>query len=310
MQWLNYHHLLYFYVLAREGRLADAAKLLRLSPQTVLSQIRALEDHLSVKLFEKRGRKLVPSERGRQVYRLAEDIFALGQKVVRLCEGDSVDTMLPLRIGASDAVPKLLVRHVLTRLWAQYPSLRIQVREGTFTRLVSELAIGDHDCILTDGPAVPDPTNRRLHSHALGRSPLSFYAAPATARALQQAFPRSLAEIPLVLPMESSVMRRTLNAWFDRQGIEPFIVAETEDSALLKVLGSRPGNAFPAPRAIAPAIEEEFGAHILGDCRGLSVEYFFVHRDADLPHPAVASLIAMAPLREVFRKELRQRRSA
>lgn len=297
MDWLNYHHLLYFYLVAREGRLAKAAEILRLSPQAVLGQIRVLEERLGVELFVKQGRRLVPSEAGRRIYRLAEGIYDLGHQVVQVAAGENESVLLPLRMGVSDSIPKLVVRHLLETIWRDHPGLRIVVLEGDFARLLSELQLGDHDVVLTDGPSVPDPAHQPTNNYSVLRSDISFYATPSVAENARQAFPRSLDEMPLILPSARSLVRRLVNTWFQRHEIEPLVLVETDDSALMKVLGSDSQCAFPAPKAIESFVKKQFGAVRLGDLTGVEVEYFLVSKARETSHPALNALIEHLPLR-------------
>ncbi len=82
MEWLNYHHLLYFWTVAREGSIAKARTSLRLAPSTISLQIRALEEALDEKLFERKGRRLVLTEIGTTVFEYADEIFGLGQELM------------------------------------------------------------------------------------------------------------------------------------------------------------------------------------------------------------------------------------
>ncbi|HEU5075742.1 MAG TPA: LysR family transcriptional regulator, partial [Polyangiaceae bacterium] len=112
MDWLNYHHLLYFWVVAREGSLVAAGKVLRLSHPTLSAQIRALEQELGEKLFMKAGRNLALTETGKLVYRYAEEIFTLGREMVDTVKGRAGQA-LQLDVGVADVVPKLVVKRLL-----------------------------------------------------------------------------------------------------------------------------------------------------------------------------------------------------
>lgn len=302
MEWLNYHHLLYFYVLGREGRLAQAAKVLKLSPQAVLGQVRTLESALGVPLLEKQGRRLVMSSTGRRIHRIADDIFALGQKVLAVAQGAEEGPVLPLRIGASDAVPKLLVRRLLQAVWHSFPELGVVVHEGPYGRLVAELQLGDHDVILTDGPVLETPGGAQIHNHTLSASPLALFAPRRLARGARAKFPACLSDLPLVVPTENSMARRTLNAWLSRRRIEPRVLAETEDSALLKLIGSTSEAAFLAPLSIEQSIREQFDALPIGEIPGAKVEYCVATRGASATeHPAIETLVAALPLKDEHR---------
>ena len=109
MDWLNYHHLLYFWTVAREGRIARAGEKLRLAQPTISGQIRALEESFGQKLFAREGRGLVLTEFGRMVFRYADEIFAIGKELTEAVKGRPAGRPVRFAVGISQVVPKLVV---------------------------------------------------------------------------------------------------------------------------------------------------------------------------------------------------------
>src|SRR5690348_11653999 len=113
MEWLNYHHLLYFWVVAHEGSIAAATRKLNLTQPTISAQLRLLEESLGEKLFEKSGRSLVLTEPGRIALRYADEIFALGRELRDTLRDRPTERAVRVQVGIADVVPKLVAYRVL-----------------------------------------------------------------------------------------------------------------------------------------------------------------------------------------------------
>lgn len=308
MDALNYHHVLYFRAVAREGGLVAAAKALRLSHPTLSAQIHALEDRLGEKLFSKAGRKLVLTEAGRLALRYADDIFGLGQELVEAVQGRDTDKPLRVDVGIVDVLPKLLVNRLLKPALDLPQPVRLICHEGAFERLLAELAQHNLDIIIADSP-VPSGSSVRAHHHLLGESGVGLFATPSLAKAYRDGFPRSLDGAPMLLPTESLILRRSLNAWLDRHGIRPRIVAEFDDSALLKVFGADGIGIFPAPEAITDELLTRYQAEHLGSADGVVERFYAISAERRIKHPAVMA-ISQAAQSEVFTAQAARPRKA
>jgi LysR family transcriptional activator of nhaA len=298
MESLNYHHLHYFWVVAREGGLVAAAKSLRLSHPTLSAQIHALEERLGEKLFTKVGRKLVLTDVGRVTLRYADEIFTLGRDLVDAVAGRNPDKLLSLDVGIVDVLPKLVVRRLLKPALDLVQPVRLVCHEGDFERLLGALAQHDLDIVIADSP-VPSGSVVRAHNHLLGESTVGFFAAPSLARAFRAGFPGSLDGAPMLLPTQGVTLRRSLNQWFDRHGVRPHIVAEIQDSALLKVFGADGLGVFPAPKAVSEELRVRYQAACLGDADGVVERFYAISAERRIKHPAVVA-IAQAARIEVF----------
>lgn len=298
MEWINYHHLLYFWVVAREGGLVPAGKVLRLSHPTLSAQIHSLEDQLGEKLFTKVGRKLALTEVGRVVFRYADEIFTLGREMVDTVKGRSTGQPLRLDVGVADAVPKLVVRRLLQPALNLPEPVRLVCHEEPYEKLLADLALHSLDIVISDSP-VPPGSRVRAFNHLLGETGVSFFGTKALVNKYQRGFPGSLTGAPVLLPLEHLTLRRALDQWFDRHHIEPRVVAEFEDSALLKVFGGDGVGLFPAPTVVQDEVMAQYGVHRLGRIDEVRERFYAISVERRLKHPAVVA-ISDAARHELF----------
>jgi LysR family transcriptional activator of nhaA len=293
VEWLNYHHLLYFWLVAREGGLAPAAARLRLAHQTVSGQIHALERALGEKLFERQGRRLALTELGRVAYRYADEIFALGAELQETLRGRPSGRPLRLVVGVADVVPKLIARALLLPALQLAEPVRLVCREDKPERLFAALALHELDVVLSDAPVAPN-AGVRAFSHLLGECAVSLFAAPRSAARLRRDFPRSLDGAPFLLPTENTALRRALEGWFDARGIRPRVVAECEDSALLKAFAPGSEAVFAAPEAIAAEVERQYRVRRIATLPELRERFYAITVERRLRHPGVVAISASA----------------
>jgi LysR family transcriptional activator of nhaA len=293
MAWLNYHHLLYFWVVAREGSIVRACEVLHLAQPTVSAQITRLERSLGAKLFQRVGRNLQLTDTGRTAYRYAEEIFSLGAELTDVLQGRPTGQPLRLTVGIPDVLPKLIVYRLLRPAFLLPEPVRLVCREGKFEELVASLATHELDLVLSD-TAVTPLIRVKAFSHLLGQCGVSFFAPPKMARRLRQGFPLSLDDAPMLLPTEATTLRRLLDQWFEEQRLHPHIVAEFQDSALLKVFGQEGLGSFPAPAAIRKEIERQYRVKHVGTISELQERYYAISVERRLKHPAVVAISAAA----------------
>jgi LysR family transcriptional activator of nhaA len=293
MEWLNYHHLLYFWIVAREGGLVPAGKVLRLSHPTLSAQIHALEDRLAEKLLVKEGRKLVLTEMGRTVYRYAEEIFTTGRELMEAVKGRAKGQPLRLDVGAADSVSKLIVRRLLEPALALAEPVRLLCHEDSHENLLVRLASHELDLVIADAP-VPPGSRVRAFSHLLGETSVSLFGTKNLARTYRRGFPKSLDNAPMLLPLENLTLRRALDQWFSHLGIKPRVVAEFEDGALLQVFGHDGVGIFPAPTVIEKQVTRQDGVVPLGLAEGVRERYYAISVERRLKHPAIVAITESA----------------
>lgn len=296
MDWLNYHHLLYFWTVVTEGSVVRAARKLRLAQPTVSGQVKLLEDALGERLFQRTGRTLVLTEMGRLVFRYADDIFALGRELQDAVKGRKAPQRLV--VGVADVVPKLIARRLLAPALDVSGSLRIVVREDTSEKLLAALALFELDVVLSDAP-VPPNARVKAFSHALGECGVSFFAAAKDAARLKRGFPRTLDGLAFLLPAAGTAIRRDLERWFDVNGLNPAIVGEFDDSALLKTFGEAGLGVFAAPSVIDADVTRQYRVRVIGRTEDVRERFYAISIERRLTHPAVVA-ITEAARRKVF----------
>jgi LysR family transcriptional regulator, transcriptional activator of nhaA len=290
---LNYQHLLYFWSVVRTGSLMRASEELALSPPTISSQLRTLEERLGEKLLAKSGRRLVPTEMGRLVYGYADEIFSLGRDLLEAIEQRPTSRPLRLVVGIDDVVPKEIAYRILKPALLERPSLRLVCREGTLERLVADLAVHEIDVVLSDAPLAPQH-NVRAYNHSLGSWATVWMATPALARALKRGFPGSLNGVPVLLPTDDTAIRRKLDQWLQHHQIYPAMLGEFEDYALLREF-ARSGHGFaPVPSLLEEQFRHEYGLVRIGAAEGVQGEFFAISVERRIRNPAVAAMIAGA----------------
>lgn len=284
--WLNYHHLLYFWTVAKEGSIAAASKRLRLAQPTISTQIKTLEEQLGVVLFDRSGRTLELTEVGHHAFRYADSIFALGREMVDSLQlGGLVDQ--PLRVGLTQAIPKLVAYRVL-RPALDNDAANIICTEDRLSRLLTRLASHDLDVVISDAPVGPD-AGINAHSQLLGSSPVSFFAAPAMAKKLGRNFPSSLNDARLLLPLHS-MLRMEINQWLQAEQLQPHIVGEFDDSAMIKMFGQSGLGAFVAPSVIETEIVQQYQVQVFGRTDAINESFYAISVDRRISHPGVLAI--------------------
>ena len=293
MEWLNYHHLFYFWTVAREGTVSAASKQLRLAQPTVSGQLKELERALGSQLFHRRGNRLVLTDTGSHVFRYANEIFSLGRQLQESLAGQGDRRGTRLVVGISDVVPKIIAHRLLEPALRSDESLRIVCYEDRHERLLAELALYELDAVISDSSVGPR-SNIRGYSHLLGESGTSLFAKPKLAERLRKNFPASLEGVPLLVPMEQTSLRRSLQKWFELQGVRPRVRAEFQDSALLMVLGRAGEGVFAGPTVIEQEIKEQHRVAVVAELEGVRERFYAITVDRKISHPAVRAITEAA----------------
>jgi LysR family transcriptional activator of nhaA len=295
---LNYHHLLYFWTVAREGGISRAAEKLRLSQPAVSAQVKALEAALGERLFQRQGRTLVLTDVGRMVDRYATEIFTTANEMLETLKGRPSGGALRLAVGVANAVPKLVVYRLLLPAIEGAAPAQITCSEGDPEQLLAQLATHALDVVISDTPAAPR-VRVRVFNHLLGESGTTFFAGRALARRLRPRFPRSLDGAPMLLPTINTSVRRALEQWFESEGVRPRVAAEFEDLALLMTFGEGRRALFAAPTAIEEEVLRSHRVAVVGRTAAVRERYYAISVERRLTHAAVAAITSAART-EVF----------
>ena len=302
---INYKHLHYFWVVAKEGGIARASERLHLTPQTISGQLSLLEDNLGEALFNRVGRNLEMTETGRLVLSYADEIFSLGGELEEMVSNLPSGRRMVFKVGVSDVVPKSIAYRLLAPSLQLPEPVRIVCREGAINSLLGELALHKVDLVIADGP-IPSNVNVRGFNHPLGDCGVSFFAEPKLARTLGKDFPQNLNGAPLLLPGEVTVVRNRLVQWFNGLHLHPRIVGEFDDSALMKAFGQGGAGVFIAPTPIAKEVEKQYGVVSIGQTDEVREQFYAISVERKISHPAVSAITEAA--REWLFTELPEKR--
>jgi len=292
MEWLNYHHLHYFWVVSRTGSIARASQELRLSQPTISNQLKTLEASLGHPLLERRGRGLVLTDVGRTVQRYADEIFRTGRELQQALKGVPTGERIPFAVGVADVIPKLVAERMLQAAVDGVKDLRLVCREGPLPALLASLALHELDVVLSDSPA-PEAVRVRAFGHLLAECGVVFLAAPRLAH-LRKGFPGSLTGAPVLLPAAGTALRQGLESWFAEREVEPVVAGEFDDGALLKAFGARGMGVFPAPAMIEKEVCAQYGVTVVGRAEELRERFYALTVERRLRHPAAVAIAGAA----------------
>ncbi len=242
MSRLNYHHLHYFWAVAKEGNLTRAAAQLHVSQSALSTQIKQLEDQLGQTLFRRVGRALQLTEAGRVALTYADTIFDTGNELTSLMrDGKRSSSATPgtkrerqmLRIGAVATLSRNFQENFIKPLLA-LPDVTLVLQSGSLDELLTRLSIHGIDLVLS---------NRRVHSddnhpwrcRRIARQPVSLVGKKRS-RGKTFRFPEELADVPLLLPSRDSDIRAGFDLLCDQLGIQCHVRAEVDDMAMLRLL--------------------------------------------------------------------------
>jgi LysR family transcriptional activator of nhaA len=293
MDWLNYHHLLYFWVVTREGTIARACDQLHLTQPAISKQLRQLEHSVGEKLFKRVGRNLALTETGQLVFRYADEIFSLGQELTEALKGKPARSRARLLVGIAGVVPKLIAYRLLEPVLHLPEPVQLICDERGLVDLLAELAQHRLDVVLSDSPLSP-AVNVRAYNHLLGECGVSILGSSSLARKFRRGFPQSLDDAPFLLPTQKSMLRRSLDQWFDSQGIRPDVWGEFDDSALLKVFGQTGQGLFPVPSAVEKETCRQYHAQPVGRLDAVRERFYAISVERRLKHPAVKAITEAA----------------
>jgi LysR family transcriptional activator of nhaA len=298
MEWLNYHHLQYFWTVAKEGSVTRAAEVLNLTQPTLSAQIRSLEGTLGGRLFARAGRGLVMTDLGRLTYGYADEIFGLGRELLGAAQGRSGREPRRFAVGVSDALSKSMVYQLLRPALALAEPVRLVCIEEGFDAHIRMLLRHELDLVLSDAP-LGAHAGPRAYNHLLGEAEVKFFGTPELIARFPGGLPATLQGAPIVVPPADVAVRRALDHWFTREDIRPQVVAEVADRALLLMFGAEGSGFVPLPAILTQSLAARFGLFPVGTIPGLKERIYAISVERRLKHAAVLA-IQEAAVREVF----------
>jgi LysR family transcriptional activator of nhaA len=286
---LNYKHLHYFWMVAKHGGLSKASELLYISPQSISSQLKQLEESIGEVLFRRAGRSLELTEVGRMVYEHADRAFSAGEELRLALQDKSGSRQARFRVAVSNVVGRSLAYKILRPAFQMQDAPRLVCKEGRLADLLADLAVGRLELVISDR-AIDSSMNVRSFNHLLGECGVEFLAAPSLARVLRKRFPYSLDGAPALLHGEDSAMRARCLRWFDQKQIRPRVVAEFDDTALLKAFAQEAAGFMAAPRTVVPEICAMHGLERVGGTDEIIDQVYGISTERRITHPAVVAI--------------------
>lgn len=290
MQGFNYKHLHYFWVIAKAGGVAKAGERLHVTPQAISTQMRQLERDVGQPLWRRAGRKLELTDTGHLVLEYADRLFTIGEELRsalgRRREGAGGGL---LRVGLLDSVVKVVAWRLIEPVLGQEQPPRLQLREGRMGELLALLAIHELDVVISDRP-MPGSLHVRGYNHLLLDCGVTFLARAALARPLLRGFPYSLAQAPMLLPGGDSALRAQLTRWFERIDVQPHVVADFDDTALMKTFGQGGVGVFPMPSIVAEETAAQFRVVPIGRTDDVRHQVYAVTTERQIRNPAVVTI--------------------
>ena len=296
--WLNYHHLMYFWTVAKEGSVTRACERLHLAQPTISGQIKKLEAALDEQLFERVGRELVLTDVGQTVFRYADEIFSIGKELQDTLKGLPSGRPMRLKVGIPEVLPKLIAFRLLEPALRLEDKVQIVCREGSLQDMLTKLVTHDLDVVFSDSP-VGSMTSIRAFNHSLGECGIGIFGTARQCRSVERKLPESLNGAPFFLPAENTALRRSVDTWIDELEINPDVIGEIDDTALLKVFAEAGLGFIPAPLAIRAEIEKQYGLRLLLEIPDAIEHFYAITVERRLSHPAVVA-ISQAAKRELF----------
>jgi LysR family transcriptional activator of nhaA len=289
MEWLNFHHLRYFWMVARKGGVRKAAEELHVSQPSISAQLKLLEESLGQKLFRRSGRNLVLTEVGQLVLNYADEIFSAGRELMNAVKQRPGKHPVRLNIGLTDAFPKLIAWRILQAAFRADEPVHVVCREGEIGPLVNHLQAHRLDIVLADEPA-SSTLKAKTFNHALGDSGITFCAVPALAAKLRRNFPESLNGAPALLPATNMGMRAALETWFDTNGIRPRLIGEFEDSALMEVC-SAGGRGFTVVHSVVDRTAlKHYDLRVIAKVKECRSQFYAITAERRVKHPAAVAI--------------------
>lgn len=290
---LNYNHLYYFYAVATQGSITKASSVLNLTPQTISGQITSFESQIGVELFIRKNKQFHLSEMGQLIFSYAEEIFQLGDELKNVLKTQQPSHWSTFTVGVTGVIPKVLAYQLLNPVLKMPESMRLICKEGDQDTLLAELAINKLDLVLTD-QALPMGSHIKAYNHRLIESGFTFFATTELATACKAGFPQSLSGQPFLLQGKKTAVRQHLSSWLEKYGISPNIVAEFDDTAMMKSFGQEGYGVFTAPTLIEKTIVSQYHVDIIGRTDEIKEHYYVISPERKIKHPAILEIINAA----------------
>ena len=270
---LNFHHLFYFWRVARLGHLTRAADELHTSQSAVSAQIRQLEERIGENLFTREGRRLILTDTGQLVLAYAENIFGLGQEMLGRLEGQSAG-ITRLRVGSVATLSRNYQENWIRPLLAD-PTIVLTLESGLLEGLIARLVQHQLDVVLANETIPTDP-DRPLHCRFLGSQTIAVVGPASRWKTQSLRVPEDLHGVDIALPGPRHALRGQFDALCASANVTPRLRAEVDDMAMLRLIARDSGWLAVLPEVV---VQDELRAGLLvtvGHSTGLQEHFYAI----------------------------------
>ncbi|MBY0415895.1 MAG: LysR family transcriptional regulator [Bdellovibrionales bacterium] len=285
--WINYHHLNYFRVIASEGSISRAAEKLKIGQPTLSAQLKQFEDTIGVQLFERKHKKLILTESGNLALEYANEIFKMGGELLEVLHDRFVPNRPHVQFGALDSVPKYIVLSI-AKAALRTGRCTVSLLEGSGDDLIREMILHKIDLVIAN--YIPNYKNDiKIYSRSISKSPIYLFGSKKY-KGLKKNFPASLHEASFILPTFHSKLRQDVNHFLQANNVTADIVAETQDTALQKLMAIDDLGLIPLTREAASTYVEDKKLYEIGKVDGVYEEIFLLSASRKIENP-ISSMI-------------------
>lgn len=275
MDWLNYHHFMYFKCIAEEGSIVAASKKLMVGQPALSAQLKQFEESLGHQLFERKNRKLILTSAGYQALQYAKEIDKLGKEFLDSMRDQSFAAKMKYQIGSLDSIPKRLIAKIVKAIHKEYPHCEVKLLEGEADYLMREMDLFHLDLVIANYSGLVMELGKSYYSKSIGRSSVNLYGTKKYAKIKDQ-LPKCLNKVPMILPTRASKLRSDIDHFFALRGIRPNIVAETQDTSLQKTLGTEGVGVVPMSDYSFKTVSVNRGLEKIGTFKNVFEEYWVI----------------------------------
>jgi LysR family transcriptional activator of nhaA len=286
--WLNYHHLYYFMTIAEMNSISKAAEKLLLGQPTLSAQLKQFEENLGVLLFERHHKKLILTEHGKLALEYARNIFKMGGEMYEALHDRLKPAKINIQLGALDSIPKQVMLQ-LTQAALKIAPCSISLVEGKFEELMRDITSHKVDLAISNFLPKLEATKGMFHK-VISKRPLGIYGSPQF-KSLRKKFPQSLNSQPMVLPTYDSQMRYDLEHWLRLNEISIDVIAETQDTALKKLMATNSMAMIPAASHTVQMQVLSGELILIGELSNVTEELYLISAQRKIANPVAAELM-------------------
>ncbi len=286
--WLNYHHLLYFKVIAMEGGISKAAKKLRLGQPTLSTQMKQFEETLGHSLFDRTKRQLQLTEAGRLVLGYASEIFKMGDEMIDVLFDQHSTTKIQIQIGATETVPKHMTMRIFRKAQESFDCI-VSITEGHGDELLRELRAHRLDLLVCNYPP-PAGDAAGFYAKSIAKMKIVVCGSSKFLN-LKRGFPESLSGQPFIFPTFHSKLRHDVEHYLKLRNINVATKAEVQDISLQKLMGSHGEGLIAIPLPAAEELIANKELSLIGTLRDVHEELWLIAAHKRIQNPIAAVIM-------------------